>query len=216
MYPTLSPCCTSCVSLMTSGANFSSSKEFSSEVMKLVDLGLVGVGITSSHFATFKTLLIFHDTDWLIGILIMATCNPHINPLYKQPTRVLVPLLILSFTFWVGITRKIVWSHANVCLWVDCLDLIVGLVVGIKWGKHIPYEWWLHGDLVGGKTPTQLNKGCGHEIGPPSFKLSQNQKMTDFFNYFRWATKKNGLTFHYTGWLIVIPIMVYYNPNIIG
>ena len=31
-----------------------------------------------------------------------------------------------------------------------------------------------------------------------------------------WATKKNPLTFHYTGWLIGILIMVYSNPHIIG
>ena len=31
-----------------------------------------------------------------------------------------------------------------------------------------------------------------------------------------WATKKNPPTFHYTGWLIGILILAYYNPHIVG
>ena len=33
---------------------------------------------------------------------------------------------------------------------------------------------------------------------------------------YTWATKKTLITFHYTGWLIGILIMVYYNPYILG
>ena len=50
---------------------------------------------------------------------------------------------------------------------------------------------------------------------PDLLKCSRYSKVL-MSRYSNWATKKNPLTFHYTGWIIGIFTMVYYNPHITG
>ena len=186
------------------------------------------------------SLILNPEANEIFWVLWIVSSNAHksfIPQFIKAPFHCFTMLPAFSSNFFFALKRRFITPHLTEPTWqsgnrvVASVHWVHPLLPVSLHPKHTldPSSWSLKSDeqcttLCDLRTPAVAFKtgdiaATKKTHIPNSYMVNRdegNHPCTNYFHTLMWATKKTLITFHCTGWLIGILIMVYYNPYIPG